>query len=426
MHHSKQNARYVPVLVFILGILVLLPGVWLETSITGKDEYWLSLRTPMEMLERDTWLTPYVNGEPRLKKPPLLYWGILINYKVFGIGLPGARIWGVLAGAGLALCAALLSRRLFGRSGLLAALITLSTIAVTVEGRRAMLDLPMATLVSFAVYFAVRWGETGRRAWILASSLSLGLSTLVKGPIGLIFFAAAAFSALWVFEKWRFAAAHWPQLLAATGLFFLICLPWPLAMAHMWPEFPETVGREMGSERFGRILLSSPFRAIGGALGLIFPWSIVTMAAITGVFRKKRTRHGQKGPLAGLMGLHGRRAVLFLPVFCTVHGPACSVRLRIERRMADNGADALEEANRPPHRRAFRLCRRGGCLFRHLVRDKPCFRLAVSFNGRRHDPGRMQGKTDRDDGRSCSRIIYLPYGRFVPIIRNWAYADRSR
>ncbi|MBW1816221.1 MAG: glycosyltransferase family 39 protein [Deltaproteobacteria bacterium] len=294
MNGLKKNKAYVPVLVFFLGILILLPSIWSETSITGKDEYWLSLRTPMEMLERDSRLTPYVNGEPRLKKPPLLYWGILTNYKAFGIGLAGARIWGVLAGAGLALCTALFSRRLFGRSGLLAALITLSTIAVAVEGRRAMLDLPMATLVCFAVYFALRWGETGRWVWILTSAFSLGLSTMVKGPIGLLFFVTAALTALWVFGKWRFALKHWPQLLAAAGLFLLICLPWPLTMARMWPEFLGTVGREMGAERFGRIFIGSPFSALGGALGLVFPWSIVTVAAMTGVFRNRGRGMGNR------------------------------------------------------------------------------------------------------------------------------------
>ena len=97
----KVPAASVPALVFGLGILLLLPSIWSETSVTGMDEYWLSFRTPMEMRERGDWLTPWVNGEPRLQKPPLIYWAILLNYKLFGVSLVSARIWGVLAGAGL-------------------------------------------------------------------------------------------------------------------------------------------------------------------------------------------------------------------------------------------------------------------------------------------------------------------------------------
>ena len=87
----------------------------------------------METLERDTWFTPWVNDEPRLRKPPLLYWSILLTYKLFGIHPFSARIWGVLAGAGLAACSVLLYRELFRKGGLLAGLITLSVITVAIE-----------------------------------------------------------------------------------------------------------------------------------------------------------------------------------------------------------------------------------------------------------------------------------------------------
>ena len=154
--------RHSPWVVFFLGVLFLMPGIWSESGITGQDEYWLSLRTPMETLERGTWFTPWVNDQPRLRKPPLLYWAILLNYKLFGIHLFSARIWGVLAGAGLATCSTLLYRELFRKSGLLAGLITLSIITVAIEGRRAMLDLPMAFFTAVAVLFALKWGKTER------------------------------------------------------------------------------------------------------------------------------------------------------------------------------------------------------------------------------------------------------------------------
>ena len=111
---------------------------------------------------------------PRLRKPPLLYWAILLNYKLLGINLFSARIWGVLAGAGLAACSTLLYRELFRKSGLLAGLITLSIITVAIEGRRAMLDLPMAFFTAMAVLFALKWGKTERPGWILFSAFTWG------------------------------------------------------------------------------------------------------------------------------------------------------------------------------------------------------------------------------------------------------------
>jgi len=283
MRHSlriRYPGHYEPIIVFTVGVLLLVPCIWSETSVTGQDEYWLSLRTPMETLERGSWLTPWVNGEPRLRKPPLLYWAILLSYKALGINLFAARIWGVLSGAGLALCSCLFYRALFRKSGILAGLITLATIAVAIEGRRAMLDLPLAFFTSMAVYFALRWGRSGRSGWISLSAFSLGLSFLVKGPLGFVLFGAAGISALSVFRKWRFAFSHWSQAVWALVFLLAVCVPWPLIMTYLWPHFLSVVDGEIAARHFGDIHPGSFFSTFGGALGLVFPWSVVVIAAV--------------------------------------------------------------------------------------------------------------------------------------------------
>ena len=68
-------------LFFWCAVLLLLPSIWSPCSITGQDEYYLSFRTVLEMEERGEWLTPYVNGQVRLQKPPLLYW--LMRWAIF-------------------------------------------------------------------------------------------------------------------------------------------------------------------------------------------------------------------------------------------------------------------------------------------------------------------------------------------------------
>ena len=99
-------------LLFLLTLTVLLPGIWEATGLTGKDEFFLGLRTPMEMIEGDHWLVPFLDGAPRIRKPPLLYWATRISYEIFGISLASARLVTVLF-------AALLARR--KPAGLLAA-----------------------------------------------------------------------------------------------------------------------------------------------------------------------------------------------------------------------------------------------------------------------------------------------------------------
>ena len=64
---------------FTFAVACLLPSIGSQSSISGQDEYWLSFRTVLEMQERGEWLTPYVNGEVRLQKPPLLYWAMRLG-----------------------------------------------------------------------------------------------------------------------------------------------------------------------------------------------------------------------------------------------------------------------------------------------------------------------------------------------------------
>src|SRR5881409_1392509 len=45
-----------------------------------------------EMIESHQWLLPTNDSLPRLQKPPLLYWLILLCYKIFGSNEAAARL----------------------------------------------------------------------------------------------------------------------------------------------------------------------------------------------------------------------------------------------------------------------------------------------------------------------------------------------
>jgi 4-amino-4-deoxy-L-arabinose transferase-like glycosyltransferase len=66
-------------------------GIWEHTGVTGKDEYYLGLRTPMCMVEQEAWLVPCLDGEPRFQKPPFLYWLTAVSYETFGVSLISAQ-----------------------------------------------------------------------------------------------------------------------------------------------------------------------------------------------------------------------------------------------------------------------------------------------------------------------------------------------
>lgn len=282
----QQRRALVPWLVFALGVLLFLPSIWSETSVTCSDEYVLTFRTPMEMLDRGQWLTPWCNEQPRLRKPPLMYWLILAAYKTVGINLLAARIWGVLAGAGLGVVACLMERQLFRTSGLLAGVLTLASVGVAAEARQAMLDLPLALLAALAVLQLLRWLQAPAVGTLLLGAVWLGLSFLVKGPVGLLFFLTATVAGLVSFQRWgllRQFGWHWMLWLL---LLAAICLPWPLAMQHLWSDrFTQIMGEELAERKFGNWAGKAPLSALGGALGLIFPWTPVVLAATWAHFR---------------------------------------------------------------------------------------------------------------------------------------------
>lgn len=307
--------RVAPWIVFAAGLVLLFPSIWSETSITGQDEYWLSLRTPMETLARGDWITPWVNGEPRIKKPPLLYWAMALSYKLLGINLVAARIWGVLSGAGLAVCSCVIARDLFGRSSLLAGLMTLGTLGVAIQGRMAMIDLPLAFFVSLAIHLSLRWWKSGSWSTILAASVCIAASFLLKGPVGFFFFSVAAITGIIVFKGWGILLSRMHQVLAAVALLLAISLPWPVAMSTMWPSFWNVMGEEFGARHFAAFSFISPFSALGGALGLVFPWTLVLLAALVQTMLVKRQSVDRKRLWLGLCYLCSAVPFFFMHAF---------------------------------------------------------------------------------------------------------------
>ena len=175
-------------LLFVLAVLVLCLGIWEATGLTGKDEFYLGLRTPLEMLHDDHWLVPFLDGVPRIKKPPLLYWLGRASYELFGASLVSARMLVVLFGGLLVVATAAIGRRLSGErtTGTVAALILLGMLGLATESRRFMLDIPVAALSASAFWLLLIWSERPRWPWLSGASLLLAAAFLIKGPIAVI------------------------------------------------------------------------------------------------------------------------------------------------------------------------------------------------------------------------------------------------
>lgn len=272
-------------ILFLLAFAVLLPGITEVTGITGKDEYLLSLRTPMHMIEGGHGWLPWLDGEPRIKKPPLIYWLGKISYETFGISLFSGRVIGVFFAALLSVVSGLLAWALFRdrRAMLFSGLIMLSSLGVMIDGRRLMLDIPVAALSGLAILFLVNWRLNSRSVNIIASGAMLGLAFLIKGPVA-FFFYFAALAALLIATpgSTSFLRRSWFSGLLGVIVFGLIAVPW---FAYLAVQYPDLLSKTFASEVAERKLFSFSLSPVFSLFVMALPWSPVLIA----IFWQKQT-----------------------------------------------------------------------------------------------------------------------------------------
>ncbi len=276
-------------LLFTFALACLLPAIGSQSSISGQDEYWLSFRTVLEMQERGEWLTPYVNGEVRLQKPPLLYWAIRALFELFGASVFVARIPTVVAGAAFAVAAAKIAR-CFSYSGTAVGLMVIATAGVAVESRRAMFDLPVACLSSWAILWGIRWVRGGSLAAMLTAAGFLAAAAMTKGPVAMWFLLAPIVAAL-LARRWR-PVGSWMHVVVGLVVFGALALPWPLWVQQAHPKFWNVMAEQAEHREFGLAGLLSLPKIAGAALGLLVPWSIAFLGATIATVRG---RHPQQG-----------------------------------------------------------------------------------------------------------------------------------
>lgn len=278
-------ARRQTLYLFLLALLVLAPGIWEPTGLTGKDEFYLGLRTPMEMMAGDHWLVPFLDGVPRIRKPPLLYWLGRASYETFGISLVSARGVAILFAALLVAATAGIARRLTqdSRTGLIAGLILLTCLGLHTEGRRFMLDVPVAALSTAAFWSLLAWLDSRRWPWLTLTALLLAAGFLVKGPIAALV-CGGGLLALWASRRLvpSDLAPHWPALIANAGLFLALALPWFALVRILYPEAAQLAfADEVESRQFFHL---TP-EIILGFINVALPWAFVFFAA---AWAKKR------------------------------------------------------------------------------------------------------------------------------------------
>lgn len=141
-----------------------------------------------EAFQFGDWLVPHQNRMAHITKPPLVYWLVAAGYAVFGVNEVGARFFPGLFGLLCALLMFFIARFFMDRDieAFLAAIIFETTPLIIGAGRIVTTDIFLLFFMLLAMFGFLRlyFHRKDSGTWIFW--LSLGLSGMLKGPIGLV------------------------------------------------------------------------------------------------------------------------------------------------------------------------------------------------------------------------------------------------
>ena len=281
-----------PLLAALVALLAGLPALLLLPPL-DRDESRYAQATS-QMLETGDYVDIRFQDDPRWKKPVGIYWmqaaAVAVTSSVENRDIAPYRIPSILGAMLAAAACAWAGAAMFGqRAGFLAGAILGASFLLSTEAGIAKTDAMLCGAVTLAmaglarIYLASRAGEVPIRPHKLMFWLGLGLSILIKGPIGLIV-VVPAMIALSVWDR----DFSWLKRLGwgwGLPLVALIVGPWAIAITiatdgGFWTEAiggdlaPKIAGGDEGHGVFpGFYLLIAPL--------LFFPATLLLPAALS-------------------------------------------------------------------------------------------------------------------------------------------------
>lgn len=274
-------------LILLLTVLVTVPSMFTRDLWNPDEPRYMEVAREMVVL--DSYVIPHLSGEIYSEKPPVWFWGTAALWRL-GLGYNSGRILTMLAVMGvLAMTWRFVRSQAGARAGLLAALVTLTTVFVLDIGKLGVLD-PLLTLFTtgailcgYAAFHAQ--GRRLRLLWYSAYALA-GLATITKGPVGLAV-PLLVLLAYGIVDRQRVRAGGWAHLVG-FGVCLAVISAWVVPACVMGGEeytdtilFEQNLGRAVSSDSHRNpiyfYLTVAPWR--------LFPWILLLVPAVISTWR---------------------------------------------------------------------------------------------------------------------------------------------
>jgi 4-amino-4-deoxy-L-arabinose transferase-like glycosyltransferase len=270
-----------------------------------------------EMLQRNDFVVPYMDGIRYLIRPPMHFWMVAASYKLLGESEFATRLPLSLAMVGMVLLTFEFGRRFFGqRAGLYGALAVATRLGMFIFTRIMIPEAIYALAFEGIFYLFLRsWtGSLDPRVGYWGASALCAIAVLTRAVIGLLFPAVTIVAFISMTRGWR----RWRELrlFSSSAIFLAIAAPWHILAGLRSPGFfwayfiNEHINRALGTRiphDYGAVPLWIWWSA---HLAWLFPWSFFFPLALRKLPMSPRTWREPMAP--------GQQARLLLLVWAAV------------------------------------------------------------------------------------------------------------
>ena len=232
---AVKHIHWIDISVLLLALTITLQGIGSYGLYEPHEGHFAMVGR--EMIWRNDWITPHLNGSPYLNKPPLLYWLIATSTYIFGSTEFSARLPIALTGWLGIVIAWKWTRELWGiDTSRVCALMLSVTLGWFIFTHQILIDVLLGTLLLCSNYFLWRLIYQPRSPinwW--GTYLSLSLCVLTKGLIGIVFPLLNCLALIVVRRDWKIIRRI--ELYRGLLLVVAVVLPWFLAVERANPGF---------------------------------------------------------------------------------------------------------------------------------------------------------------------------------------------
>jgi 4-amino-4-deoxy-L-arabinose transferase-like glycosyltransferase len=258
-----------------------------------------------EMKVSGDYVLPLLNGEPYGEKPPVFFWLANAAERLTGSFVVGGRLVASLAMVIAALFTFLFAKHFYdARTGLVAAAMFVTFIAIVDYGQRALIDPVFCAFLTITLYLLVRSADAATRraevAFGVGAALAMAAGMLTKGPAAVLYPVTGACLIGWA----RRGRAGIPVAACVGAALFSVAigLGWlSLAATHASADAGPRYWWRMAFEQTSKRLVDSeshrqPFWHYASELPWnLFPWVLFLPAAIRAAIRTKATDRARFG-----------------------------------------------------------------------------------------------------------------------------------